>query len=151
FPGAPDRTLRTRIWYPAEAAATGTTDGVLPSAPAAGPFPLIGYAHGYTSNRDESPALKAHLASHGYVIASPEFPLSNGGAPGGPTIADLANQPGDVAFAMQQVSHPGPDVAGLAPLAAQVDARRGVAGLSLGGGTTLLEVYHPTLHLDGIQ
>ncbi len=163
YAGAPQRTLRTKIWYPAApagAAAAGepspaasgasAPSAALPTPPAAGgPFPVIGYAHGFLSSRDEAPDLKQHLASHGYVIVAPDFPLSNGGAPGGPTVADIGNQPGDLAFAMEEVARLGGDHA---PLAAALDgSSRAIAGLSLGGGTTLIAAYHPTLHLAGIQ
>jgi predicted dienelactone hydrolase len=141
YAGAAERTLPTTVWYPA-AAAGGT-------APAGGgPFPLIGYAHGYLSSRGEAPELKTHLASHGYVVVAPDFPLSNGGAPGGPTFADVAHQPGDLAFVMDAVAHLSGDGAALS---AAIDvAHRGIAGLSLGGGTTLIAAFHPTLHLSGV-
>jgi dienelactone hydrolase len=145
FAGAPERTLATRIWFPS---APGG-DGARPTLPeGAGPFPLIGYGHGYLSSRGEAPELKRHLASHGYVVVAPDFPLSNGGAVGGPTIADMASQPGDLAFVLAEAEHlPGP----LAAISAGVDpSRRGIAGLSLGGGTTLIAAYHPTLHVEGI-
>ena len=144
-PGAPERTLPTHVWFPA------ATDGVTGETTVAdgGPFPLIGWAHGFTSSRLESPEIKRHLASHGYVVVAPEFPLSHGGAPGGPTIGDMGNQPADLDFVMDEALHlPG----SLASISAAIDAgRRGIAGLSLGGGTTLIAAFHPRLHLDAIQ
>jgi dienelactone hydrolase len=141
YPGAPDRTLPTRVLYPA----TADGDGTAPSSD--GPFPIIGWAHGYSSANFESEFVGRHLASHGYVVVAPTFPLSNGGAPGGPTIADMTNQPGDVQFVMRQVEG---GAAG-APLASAIDtSKRGIAGLSLGGGTVLIAAYHPTWHLDDI-
>lgn len=142
FAGAPDRTLDTTIWYPA-------TDDGGPVA-GSGPFPIIGYAHGFLSSKAEAADVKAHLASHGYIVVAPTFPLSNGSALGGtPTFKDMANQPGDVAFVMKQVAT---FTGEHSDLAAAVDgSRRGMAGLSLGGATTILGVYHPKLHLDGIQ
>jgi predicted dienelactone hydrolase len=77
-----------------------------------------------------------HLASRGYV-AAPDFPLSNFGAPGGPTLLDLANQPGDVTAVIDGV---------LATFGPSVDRERiGLTGLSLGGITTLLTTFHPRL------
>ena len=134
YPGAPDRTFHTNIWYPKDPGVDG------PSAN--GPFPLIGYAHGFISSRGEAADLKAHLASHGYIIIAPDFPLSNGAAPGGPTVEDLANQPGDIAFLMNaMLADPT-----LGPI---IDRQRqGIAGLSLGGATTIVGAYHPTLHVE---
>lgn len=128
YAGAPDRTLVTKVWFP-------SSDG---TQAATGSFPVIAYAHGFLSGRDEAVDLKNHLASHGYVIVAPDFPLSNGGAPGGPTIADLAHQPGDLAFVVEQVGGlSGND----ADLATAVDtSKQGVAGLSLGGATILIAV-----------
>jgi dienelactone hydrolase len=141
YPGAPDRTLPTRVLYPAEADGAGAP----PSGD--GPFPIIGWAHGYSSANFEIEFVGRHLASHGYVVVAPTFPLSNGGAPGGPTIADMTNQPGDVDFVMRQVQ----DGAAGAALAAAVDSgRRGIAGLSLGGGTVLIAAYHPKWRIEDI-
>lgn len=141
FAGAPERTLPTRVWYPAEAAGTGAE----PSAE--GPFPIIGWAHGFASANFEGEFVGRHLASHGYVVVAPTFPLSNGGAPGGPTIADMTNQPGDLDFVMDRIA----DGAAGAALAAAIDAStRGIAGLSLGGGTVLIGAFHPKWRIEDI-
>ena len=141
FPGAPERTLPVTIWYPVTAADDGRAD----APPAAGTFPLIGYAHGFTSSRGAAVQVGAHLVSHGYVVIAPDFPLSNGGAPGGPTVGDMANQPGDLGFVMRQLAlldH---------PVADAIDTtRQGILGLSLGGATVVIGTYHPILGLDFI-
>lgn len=142
YPGAAQRTLPTRIWYPADAAGEGAS----PSAD--GPFPIIGWAHGFTSSNGEGQLVGAHLASHGYVVVAPTFPLSNGGAPGGATIADMTHQPGDLDFAMRQVTQ---GAAGAAIAAAIDDTRRGIGGLSLGGATVLLAAYHPTWRIADVD
>lgn len=142
YPGAPERTLPTRIWYPATSAGNGAT----PSSD--GPFPIIAWAHGFTSGNFEGQFVGAHLASHGYVVVGPSFPLSNGGAPGGPTIADMTNQPGDLDFVMRQVAA---GAAGDALAAAIDDTRRGIGGLSLGGGTVLIAAYHPTWRMENVS
>jgi len=139
YAGAPDRTLVTKVWFP-------SPDG---TAVATGPFPVIAYAHGFLSSKLEADALKNHLASHGYVIVAPDFPLSNSGAPGGPTLVDLAHQPGDLAFVVDALSKVTGNDADLA--AAMDTSTQGVAGLSLGGGTTLIAVYHPVLNLPKIR
>jgi dienelactone hydrolase len=120
FPGAACRALPTSVWSPREAR---------------GPRPLVIYSHGFLSQRREAAYLVEHLASHGYVVASADFPLSHRGAPGGATLRDAANQPGDVSFVIDSLLalSSAPDA-----LAARVDPERiGNVGLSLGGLTTL--------------
>jgi dienelactone hydrolase len=141
FPGAAERTLQTRIWYPATSAGSGAA----PSGD--GPFPIVGWAHGITSGSAEGQFVGAHLASHGYVVVAPSFPLSHGGAPGGATIADTTSQPGDLDFVMRRVAA---GAAGDALASAIDDTRRGVAGFSLGGGTVLLAAYHPTWRIENL-
>ncbi|XXT22651.1 hypothetical protein WME94_13955 [Sorangium sp. So ce429] len=63
-----------------------------------GPFPLLAYAHGLTSLGDNARFFAEHLATHGYISVEPLLPLTNGNAPGRPTIGDVPNQPADLAF-----------------------------------------------------
>ncbi|MGH7894483.1 MAG: alpha/beta hydrolase family protein [Candidatus Binatia bacterium] len=93
YPGAPDRTFPTLVWYPA--AAEGTD---VPVAADGAPFPLVIFGHGLGSPPNQSARYTAHLASHGYVVVAPAFPLSKLGAPGGQTLADTPNEAGDVSF-----------------------------------------------------
>jgi predicted dienelactone hydrolase len=146
YSGASSRTLLTEIWYPAAPSPSATPTDVrdAPVAPSGKPYPLVVYSHGFMSNRTGGAYLAEHLASYGYVVAAPDFPLSNSGAPGGPTVLDLANQPGDVSFVIDQLLAMSADTR--SPFAGAVDATRiGVTGLSLGGSTTLLVAFHPTL------
>lgn len=142
FPGLPYRRLLARVWYPTVAGSDST------AAATDGPFPLIGYGHGFFSSRFEGEIVGSHLASHGYVMIAVEFPLSNGNAPGGATVADMTSQPGDLAFAMAEIEKDEPS----SLLAGVIDrTRRGIAGLSLGGGTALIAAYHPKWHIENIQ
>jgi len=147
YPGSPERLLPAIVWYPLGAATAegAETDG---SPSIDGPFPLIGYAHGFASSRDEGRVVGGHLASHGYVVVAVTFPLSNGAAPGGKTIIDMASQPADLAFAMDEVAAgaAGSDLGG-----AIDSSRRGIIGLSLGGGTVLFGVYHPKWRIEDID
>jgi predicted dienelactone hydrolase len=143
YAGAATRTLPTRVWFPEQAA----TDGG--SVASGGPFPTLLYAHGFLSNLAESDSLKRHLASHGYVVIAPTFPLSNGSAPGGPTFGDVAHQPGDLEFALHSVES---ESGNAAQIGALVDeSRLGILGLSLGGATVLIAAFHPTLHLKAVR
>lgn len=126
YAGSDVRSLPTLVWYP---------EGY------DGSSPLVVYSHGFRSNREGGAYLAEHLASYGYVVASANFPLSNGTAPGGSTIDDVINQPGDVSFVIDQVlALDGDDK----PFASEIDAERiGAMGLSLGGLTTTLVTFHP--------
>jgi len=127
FVGAPTRTLKMTLWAPESSA---------------GPLPLVVYSHGFLSFRHEPTPLAEDLASHGYAVASVEFPLSNWNAPGGPTLRDIANQPGDVRFLIDSLLA---EASGLS-LRAPLDPERIAAiGLSLGGLTTTLVAFHPEL------
>ena len=128
FAGAESRTLEATLWFPEDTA---------------GSHPLVVYSHGFMSTRDEAVRHAEQLASHGFVVLSADYPLTNFRAPGGPNIADLTNQPGDVAFMIDTVT--GWSEAER-PFRGTIDADRiGVAGLSLGGLTSTLATFHPTL------
>ncbi len=142
YAGAPSRTLTVEVWYPADGPPDPTRDAAVA---AGGPFPLVVHSHGFMDNRLGEAYLAAHLATRGYVVAAPDFPLSRGGAPGGATVADVPEQPGDVAFVIDRLlAEPS--------LAGAVDgARVGASGLSLGGLTTLLVAQHPTLRVPKVR
>ncbi len=128
FSGAPDRTFPIAMWSPK-------------GAP--GPHPLLVYSHGFMSNRHGGRYLAEHMASHGYVVVSTDYPLTHFGAPGGPFADDVVNQPADVSFLIDRVLALRPEQR---DFAGGIDRDRiGVLGLSLGGLTTTLVAYHPRL------
>jgi predicted dienelactone hydrolase len=88
FPGAPMRTLRTLIWQPA----------------AAGAMPVVVMAHGFGVLPEDFDAFAGSVAAAGFVVAAPEFPLTNRNPPGGRLgVNDLNNQPGDLSFVITQL------------------------------------------------
>lgn len=140
-PGQPSRTLKTMVLYPAQGA---PSDRDVPDAPPArdgGPFPLLEFSHGFTANGPSYTPLLRRLASAGYVVAAPTFPLSSRGAPGGPSGADYTNQPADVSFVISEMLRLNGDGASL--LHGMVDPDKvAVAGHSLGAMTTLSVAYN---------
>jgi predicted dienelactone hydrolase len=126
FPETDNRKLEVTVWSPA-----GSTE----------PAPLLVYGHGFTGSRTEMIFVHEHLASHGYIVAALDFPLTTTEAPGGANVLDLVSQPGDVRFVIDALlSGEGP----MAEFAPRIDADRiAMAGLSYGGLTTTLLAYHP--------
>ena len=141
IPEKPDRTLTTEVWYPATPGGTSIVrDGPLADG---GPFPLVVNSPGLLDVREGEAYYAEALASRGYVVASLDFPVT-GLRAGMQDVSDLANQPADVSFVIDRLLA----LSNLRDgwLSRGVDRHRiGVAGLSLGGATTLLVTYHPTL------
>jgi predicted dienelactone hydrolase len=119
LPGSDERRLVTEVYVPA----------------GDGPFPFVAFAHGLSGHPRKFTELFAAWADAGYLVAAPAFPLSNDEVPGEPTFADLAGQPGDISFVIDEVL--AANEAEDDPLHGTVDPDHiGVAGLSLGGATT---------------
>jgi predicted dienelactone hydrolase len=139
-PASDSRTLPVEVWYPAGPSATAPEQRDASITDGGGPHPLIVFAHGLAGSRRQSVTYTQHLASHGYIVVAPDFPLSNGGAPGGPRVSDLVNQPGDVSFLIDQFLAFNDEEGHLLEGAVDADSV-GLTGHSLGGFTTLLTVY----------
>lgn len=127
FAGQPFRELNGQIWYPRDRGE--------------GPYSLILYSHGFMSSVGEAGYLVDFLVPKGYVLAAVDYPLSSGDAPGGPTVNDVRNQPGDVSFVLDHLltrnSTEDDSLFGL------IDPQRiAAAGLSLGGLTSQLAAFH---------
>ncbi len=133
-PELPSRRLTVEVWYPSADGSVGAAARDAKVSP--GPHPLVVWSHGFTSTRLDSPKLAMHLASHGYVFAAVQFPLSaRGTSAGTPDASDVVNQPGDVSFVL--------DTLLADPDFATEDIAAG--GISLGGLTTLLVGLDPEL------
>ena len=124
------RQLPTVVRYPATAAAPGA----LPQR-AGGPYPLVVFSQGFDIPTEDYAGLLEQWAAHGFVVASPTYPSTAPGAPGGLDENDIVHHPGDLSAVITAIVH-----AATAPgnlLAGVVDARRiGVAGHSDGGDVT---------------
>jgi predicted dienelactone hydrolase len=137
--GAPERTLVTEVWYPV---VRGDLTPVRDAPVAAGaPFPLVVDSPGLIDYREGRSYYAIALASRGYVVASPDFPVTGGRAPGDHDLRDVANQPGDVSFVIDDLLR---HEEWLHDRIAR--HRIGVSGSSLGGLTTLLVTFHRDLH-----
>lgn len=127
FEGSSTRELNGYIWYPE------TQDEK--------PFPLIVYSHGFMSSVAEPEYLVDFLVPKGYAVVAVDYPLSHGGAPGGPNANDVINQAGDVSFVINAMLARNADEAD--SLHGLLDPSRIAAvGLSLGGLTTQIAAYH---------
>lgn len=141
-----DRKLRTEIWYPtcdrdslpSPPYSSGIrTSAIRGAAPAPGPFPWVVFSHGLTAVREQSTFVTEHLASHGYVVVSPDHE-GNTGRDFNPLLvfASALDRPQDLRVVMDQVLALSCDPAD--PLFGRLLPMRGAAmGQSLGGFTAL--------------
>jgi acetyl esterase/lipase len=91
------RTLTTLVWLPAVPATR----------------PLIVFAHGFDVGPDSYATLLQTWAAHGYVVAAPEFPLTDAAVAGANLDEnDINNQPADLRFVTDALVVPGSPVAG---------------------------------------
>lgn len=128
YEGAAERTFKVLVWTPKSKPAT--------------PQPMLIYSHGFLSRGAGGSYLGEHLASYGYTVAAPTFPLTNLLAPGEPDVGDVINQPGDVSFIIDTLLAGNSDPQ--SEYYQRIDpARIAAAGLSLGGMTSELVAYHP--------
>jgi len=150
-PETAERVLATRVWHPAQdRPLEWLRPGPQPLARQACPAPLVIYSHGFMSFRGNGAYLAEYLASHGYIVAAANFPLTRFGTAGGPQFADVINQPGDVSFIIDRLLAGGDNPENR--FAKCIDPERiGAAGLSLGGLTTTLLAFHPTYRDPRIQ
>jgi dienelactone hydrolase len=133
-PGRSSRILPTLVFYPGVGEPGGPARAGIPAVPAAGPFPLVVFAHGFGGVADVYRGLLTEIAAAGYVVAAPDFPLTNGLVEGGPVLDDYVHQPGDLSFVIDEMLRQGHDAA--SGLVGSIDdVEIGAAGQSLGGIT----------------
>ena len=115
---APDRALPTSVWTP-----SGT-----------GPFPLVVFVHGYDVGPLTFERFCSNLASSGYVVAAPSFPLEDPQRGFGLDRADLPNEAADVSFVITALEN--------GTLAKEIDpSETAVVGHSDGADVALMTSY----------
>lgn len=139
-PASPVRTMQVEVWYPAGPDAEMPEQRDAPLERSGARYPLIIFAHGFSAFRRQSASFMQGLASHGYIVAAPDFPQSRIDAPGGPRLSAVLDQPGDVSFVIDELLARDGEAGW--PLRGAIDAERiGMSGHSLGALTTLLTAY----------
>src|SRR5262245_46685150 len=119
-------------------------DAVRDAKPAEGRLPLVLYSHGGYGHRREATAVCTHLASHGYLVAAPDFPGDNvvdqlpqadGSEPvisKRPIDESATRRPEQASFFLDQIQS-----VILAPWVRVSSSRIGTVGISMGGFTSL--------------
>lgn len=139
-----DRALPVDVWFPTAAGQAATTEyplaaGIgLPSAvavedavPLDGDWPLLVFSHGYGGIATQSVELTEWLASHGFVVASPDH-VGNSQTDGSDDFdVAAANRVPDVSVVIDAM------LAGALSGVEVDEGRVGVLGHSFGGMTTL--------------
>src|SRR5712692_8090719 len=77
YPGSAVRTIPTTVWYPA-IGVDGAAGADLPTDKAHGPYPLVVFAHGFGVTPASYAALLQRIASAGYVVVAPTYPILSG-------------------------------------------------------------------------
>lgn len=139
----PYRVLETEIRYP-----TYALDGGAGAPASPKPFPLIVFAHGFSSVPDWYKPLLDVWVRAGFVVAAPLFPETNAVAVQKSTNAaasegDDVNQPGDIAFVIHSMLADSRVRAAACPkLDGLINSSRiGIAGQSDGGETVAMAAY----------
>jgi dienelactone hydrolase len=117
---SPVRSLPTYVWMPT----------------AAGRFPLVVFAHGDNMSPLNYARFCTMLASSGYVVAAPSFPLEDPSRGYGLDRSDLPNEATDVSFVITSL------LQGEGDLAGRIDPDEiGVVGHSDGADVALMDGY----------
>lgn len=134
-PRSATRSLPVTIRYPTSGVASSDerTD-----APPLGPAPLVVFGHGFLQSASRYAELLHDLASFGFVVVAPEFPMSSTVYDGAGDPEDVPEQARDVTFLITALTDPSVPTAGLiAP------GPVGVMGQSDGAVTSLLVAFSP--------
>ncbi|MFN8027959.1 MAG: hypothetical protein U0W40_16820 [Acidimicrobiia bacterium] len=73
----PERPIPVSVWYPAQGE-PGQVGADLPPDRAQGPYPLVVFVHGFAVDPTYYSELLQRIASAGYVVAAPTYPVLSG-------------------------------------------------------------------------
>src|SRR5262245_27836287 len=92
-----NRTIPIEVWYPARRS-------VRNAEPLRQRHPLVLIAHGLCGSRLYYDYLAPHLASHGFVVAAPDFPgVTRAACDAGQLVLSIADLPLDLSFVSRQL------------------------------------------------
>ena len=89
FPGTAIRPIPTSVWYPTDRAH--------------GPYPLVVFAPGFGADPGSYAPLLARIASVGYVVAAPTYPILSGWPAGPSDVVDWGEKFPDTWFVTTSV------------------------------------------------
>jgi dienelactone hydrolase len=133
-PALGERSLATRVWYAPTPLETPACRGTRCA--------LVVLAHGFGGRTSRFDAIARLLASAGYIVAAPAFPLTNQDTPGRHLSGfdDVVQQPKDLSVVIDGLLAAAEDRND--PLYRRIDGERiGAVGHSL-GGTTVVAATH---------
>jgi len=120
-----NRTLPTEIWYPARRSGRD-------ASPLARRQPLVLIAHGLCGSRLYYDYLATHLASHGFVVAAPDFAgVTRAACDAGQPVVSIGDLALDLSFVARQLHEPSGPQGTWAGLVRGTTT--GLVGNSLGG------------------
>jgi dienelactone hydrolase len=128
--------LPTTVWYPA----TGRPGrGVAERASAApGPFPLVLFSHGLTTEPGDYREILVRWVEAGFVVAAPAYPHTSRGARDFDPV-DLLNQPADASQVISDLLKRNARAGD--PLRGRIDPARIAAAGHSGGGVTTVGLF----------
>lgn len=148
------KAMKVEVWFPADTSQDPDPDPYeeipinlrghrwVPADRRGAPYPVIGFTHGLGGIRFQSASLCEHLASHGFVVVSPDHDGHTlfdflGGFDSAETGRVIVERPGDVSLSIDHVlqltEEEAPHLAGLGDA-----SRLGIVGHSFGAINTLM-------------
>lgn len=147
--GCTERSMPLYVRYPTTGNVGQEVAGASPYR-RTGPYPLIVFGNGYLEPVSGYSNLLDYWVSQGYIVAAPEFPLSQTSAVGGPWEADILNQPGDLAASIDFLLKVNGTKS--SPLFGMIDGSKiALAGQSDGGDAVLASGYNTCCTISSIS